>query len=222
MINRYLFFHPWSRKASRRTLKNIGQPEFFLNLRHDQLSITVMRIRIVFIFICLLLMNNYLIAQEEEDSYQYLLSVLPDMNRKIAANEIMISEDEKYLIVNYGNRPTFIVVYSFNEWKQVAAFRTTDWVDFSGAYVDQATDQLYIKESRYSTNYHRLDIKTGKQDIIPCDLTPDGCPVIESRKAVKALFSEDRKYYVAISRQNVREVKVYIYKNHISDTILPK
>lgn len=181
-----------------------------------------MQLKISLLLFSLLFILNILPAQDDDDSYQFLQTIMPDMDRKVAANEIMISEDEKYLIVNYGNRPTFIIVYSFGDWKQVATFRTTEWVDFTGAYVDPATNQLYIKESRYSADYHRMDIATGKQDIIPCDLTPDGCPVIESKKAVKALFSASRQYYVAISKQNTREVKIYLYKKFSSETAMPK
>lgn len=167
--------------------------------------------KIAFALLIVFIAINYSQAQNDDDSYQFIQSIMPDMQRKVAANEIMASDDEKYLIVNYGNRPTFIIIYSFEDWKQVATFRTTDWVDFSGAYVDSLTNQIYIKESRYSSNYHRLDIKSGKQDIIPCDLTPDGCPVVDQKKSVKSLFSKNKKYFVTISKQNDREVKIYRY-----------
>ena len=141
--------------------------------------------------------------------YQFLTTIKPDMQRKVLANELMLSPDGKHIIVNYGNKPTFIVAYSTEDWKQVAIFRLTDWVDFSSAYIDTTNQQFYVKISRASTQYHRLDIEQKTQDIIPCDITPRGCPHIEIKMDVKSLYTRDKQYYITINKQNKREVKVY-------------
>ena len=154
-----------------------------------------------------LLLNADIFAQSAD--YQFLVTIKPDMQRKVLANELMLSPDGKHIIVNYGNKPTFIVAYSTEDWKQVAIFRLTDWVDFSSAYVDTTNQQFYVKISRASTQYHRLDINEKTQDIIPCDITPRGCPHIEVKMDIKSLYTKDKKYYIAINKQNKREVKVY-------------
>lgn len=154
-----------------------------------------------------LLFNTEIFAQSAD--YQFLTNIKPDMQRKVLANELFLSPDGKHIIVNYGNKPTFIVAYSTEDWKQVAIFRLTDWVDFSSAYVDTTNQQFYVKISRASTQYHRLDMKEKTQDIIPCDITPRGCPHIEIKMDVKSLYTKDKKYYIAINKQNKREVKVY-------------
>lgn len=141
--------------------------------------------------------------------YQSLTTLTPDMQRKVFANELFLTSDGKYLIVNYGDKPTFIVAYSTSEWKQSAIFRLTDWVDFASAYSDTATQQFYVKISRGSSKYHRLDIEQKTQDIIPCDITPHGCPHIEMKKNSKSLYTADKKFYITINKQNKREVKVY-------------
>lgn len=148
-------------------------------------------------------------ALAQSADYQYLTTIKPDMQRKVLANELFLSPDGKHIIVNYGNKPTFIVAYSTEDWKQVAIFRLTDWVDFSSAYVDTTNQQFYVKISRASTQYHRLDMKEKTQDIIPCDITPRGCPHIEIKMDVKSLYTKDKKYYIAINKQNKREVKIY-------------
>ena len=148
-------------------------------------------------------------SQAQSADYQYLTTIKPDMQRKTLANELMLSPDGKHIIVNYGNKPTFIVAYSTDDWKQVALFRLTDWVDFSSAYIDTTNQQFYVKISRTSTQYHRLDIEQKTQDIIPCDITPRGCPHIEIKMDVKSLYTKDKQYYIAINKQNKREVKVY-------------
>ena len=154
-----------------------------------------------------LLLNADIFAQSAD--YQFLTTIKPDMQRKVLANELFLSPDGKHIIVNYGNKPTFIVAYSTEDWKQVAIFRLTDWVDFSSAYVDTTNQQFYVKISRASTQYHRLDMKEKTQDIIPCDITPRGCPHIEIKMDVKSLYTKDKKYYIAINKQNKREVKIY-------------
>lgn len=153
-------------------------------------------------------------AQDIEDSYQYVTSVDPQMKRKLLANEIMVDSQEKYLIVNYGNKPSYIIVYSLVDWKPIANFRLTNWVDFSGAYVDSAYNQIYIKESRYSSEYHRLEIPSGTKDIIECELTPRGCDIIEPQQELKTLYTSDRQYYFAINKRNNGEVRVYVHKDH--------
>lgn len=166
-----------------------------------------------FVKICLLTtiivasMNLDVLAQVGD--YQSFTTLKPDMQRKVFANELFLTPDGKYLVVNYGDKPTFIVAYAIEDWKQAAMFRLTDWVDFATAYSDTVTQQFYVKTSRGSSKYHRLDIAEKTQDIIPCDITPRGCPHIEMKKNVKLLYTADKKYYITIDKQNKREVKVY-------------
>ena len=148
-------------------------------------------------------------AGAQSPDYQSLKTLKPDMQRKVMANELMVSPDNKYLIVNYGNKPTFIVAYNIEDWRQAAAFRLTDWVEFSSAYVDTTNSQFYVKTGRISSEYHRLDIKEKTQDVVPCDITPRRCPVIELKVAIKSVYTIDKKYFVTINKKNKREVKVY-------------
>jgi len=152
-------------------------------------------------------MNLSVDAQSAD--YQALKTVKPEMQRKMLANELMLSSDGKYLIVNYGSRPTYIIAYRTEDWGQEAFFRLPDWVDFASAYVDTTNSQIYIKTSRTSSEYYRLDIAEKTQDIVPCEITPRRCPVIELKKDVKALYTDDKRFYIAINKQNKREVRVY-------------
>lgn len=169
--------------------------------------------KIIFgILLLLLSVNTWGQIGDINDNYQYLLSVDPAMKRKLMANEVMFDQQEKYLIVNYGNKPTYIIVYEFGQWKAVANFRLTNWVEFTGAYVDYDNNQLYIKEGRFSNEYYRLDINTGITDMVECSLTPGGCPVIEPKQSEKSIYSKDKTYYVTINKRNTRDVRVYVMK----------
>lgn len=145
----------------------------------------------------------------QSGDYQHLVTLVPDMQRKVFANELLLSNDGKYLVVNYGDKPTFIVVYTTEDWKQVANFRLTNWVDFASAYVDVETSQFYVKVSRTSSTYHRLDILKQTQEVVPCEITPRHCPVIELKMSIKSLYTADKKFFININKQNKREVKVY-------------
>jgi len=134
------------------------------------------------------------------------------MKRKVFANELLIDQSQKYVIVNYGNKPTFVIIYSMDGFEVAANFRLSNWIEFSGAYVDSKTNQLYVKESRYSNEYYRLDINTGEQDILECDLVPKGCLNEDLKITRKSVFSTSKDYFITINKRNKREVRVYQLK----------
>ena len=152
-------------------------------------------------------------AQNIDTDYQLVLNLDTKMQRKMLANELMLDPQEKYIIVNYGNRPTHIIVYSMENYEAVANFRLSDWVDFSAAFMDYETNQLYIKESRYSREYFRMDINSNEFDRIQCHLIPGGCSNAEPTKSVKAVYTIDKQYFITINKNNTREVRVYKRKS---------
>lgn len=163
-------------------------------------------------FILFLAVSAFSQIGGDNENYQYVKSVDPEMKRKLMANELMFDQKEKYLIVNYGNKPTYIIVYEFNTWKAVANFRLTNWVEFTGAYLDYTTNQLYIKEGRYSNEYYRLDINSGETDVVECSLTPGGCPVVDPKQSEKSAYTSDKKIFATINKRNTRDVRVYQLK----------
>lgn len=159
--------------------------------------------------ICFFFFQEKGFSQEDSNKgYQYIMSVNTGLERKMYANELMFDENEKYLIVNYGNRPTYIVVFEFGLWQPKATFRLPNWVDFSGAYLDNA-DNLYIQISRYSSDYYKLSIKDGTQVELPCETTPLGCLVVEPKQAEKNIFTKDKYYMVDVNKKNARDVRIY-------------
>lgn len=148
-------------------------------------------------------------SQSVTDDYQFVQSLDTKMTRKVFANEIILDKQEKYIVVNYGNKPTFIVVFSMVDYDVVATFRLSNWVEFSGAYIHYETNQLYVKESRFSNEYYRLDISTQEQDIVKCDLTPNGCVVDDLKITRKSVYSSSKDFYITINKRNKRDVRVY-------------
>ncbi len=156
------------------------------------------------------LVPNQVFAQAEENKgYKYVLSLDNGMRRKMYVNEFMFDNDEKYLIANYGNKPTYIVVFKVGEWKPIVTFRLSNWVEFTGAYVDDS-ENIFIKASRFSSDYYKLNIKNKTQMEVPCETTPRGCKVIEPQQTEKTIYSKDYKYMIDINKRNAREARVYI------------
>ena len=166
-------------------------------------NISLLLLFYAFVFSC---------QSQTTDDYQYLLSLDTKMKRKVFANELIIDKEQKYIIVNYGNKPSFIIVYSMANYEAVANFRLSNWVEFSGAYIDYETNQFYVKESRYSNEYYRLDINTGETDILECDLVPKGCLSEDLKITRKSVFSSTKDFFITINKRNKREVRVYQLK----------
>lgn len=148
-------------------------------------------------------------TQNITDDYQLIQSLDTKMKRKVFANELILDKQEKYIIVNYGNKPTFIILFDMVSYDVVANFRLSNWIEFSGAYIDYETNQFYVKESRFSNEYYRLDINTGEQDIVECQLTPAGCVIEDLKITRKSVFSSSKDFYITINKRNKRDVKVY-------------
>ncbi len=156
-----------------------------------------------------LILPSSLKSQVNDKNYQFLSSLNTGLQRKMYANEIMFDQNEQYLIVNYGNKPTYIVVFEYGLWQPIVNFRLPNWVEFSGAYIVHETKDIYIKASRYNTEYYKLNIDSGEQEIRECETLPAGCPVVEPKQSEKTIFSKDKSYFVAINKKNARDVKVF-------------
>lgn len=141
--------------------------------------------------------------------YSFQENLDTKLERKMFANELLLDEDYYFLLVNYGNKPTYIVVFDVNNWQVQQSFRLPNWVEFSGAYYNEQTNSYYIKESRYGDDYYALDMANGDINILNCSTTPRGCPMVEPQKTVTDLKVLDNQYRVMINKKNKRMVKVY-------------
>ncbi len=153
-----------------------------------------------------------LISQPSKGGYNFVKELDARLQRKLMANELLFDNDGEYLVINFGNAPSYIVVFSTKNWEPVYNYRLPNWVDFTGAYIDKTTHDLYILEARYSSKYYKLNLITGAKSIVPCSETPNGCTVIEPKKPVKSLYSPDKKYFVKIKKNTQREVYLYEIK----------
>ncbi len=148
-------------------------------------------------------------AQMESQGYSYITDVYPESDRKMKANELMFVRDDAYLIVNYGFRPTFLVVYTVGDWEPVQTFRLSDWVEFSGAYFYPDSNCFYVQRARYSSDYYALSLKTGDYKLVDCEQTPLQCPRVEPDKPQLEAYSQNGFYCVQINKKNPRELRVF-------------
>lgn len=164
---------------------------------------------IIALLSCVYFIPDTINAQVNDKNYQFILSLNTGLQRKMYANEVMFDQEEQYLLVNYGNKPTYIIVFEYGLWQPIASFRLPNWVEFSGTYVDHDTNDIYIKASRYSSEYYKLNIDSGEQEIRECETLPAGCPVVEAKQSNKSVFSKDNHFYININKKNARDIKVY-------------
>ncbi len=141
--------------------------------------------------------------------YSFQENLDTKLQRKMFANELLLDEEYYFLLVNYGNKPTYIVVFDVNNWMVQRSFRLPNWVEFSGTYYNEQTNSYYIKESRYGSSYYQLNMNSGDVETIECSKTPRACPLVEPEKTVTDLKALDNNYRIMIDKKNKRNVKVY-------------
>ncbi len=164
---------------------------------------------ILLIIAIALVLPSSIKAQVNDKNYMFVTSLNTGLQRKMYANEIMFDQNEKYVFVNYGNKPTYIFAFEYGTWQPIVYFRLSNWVDFSGAYVDTETKNIYVKAFRYSTEYYKLNIESGKQELRECETLPEGCNIVEPKQGEKTILSKDKSFYISINKKNARDIKVY-------------
>ena len=74
-----------------------------------------------------------LISQPSKGGYNFVKELDARLQRKLMANELLFDNDGEYLVINFGNAPSYIVVFSTKNWEPVYNYRLPNWVDFTGA-----------------------------------------------------------------------------------------
>ena len=82
-----------------------------------------------------------------------------------------------------------------------------EWFDL-GNSLQIPKEDIFVEYGRYSSKYRRIDLTTDKIDTVECNVTPvDVCP--KNLLCLKELYTIDKKYYIAINKNNSRDVLVF-------------
>lgn len=165
-----------------------------------------------FLIILAAMWVSHVFAQKEPypvTGYTFQQIIKPPFQKKLSVNEIMLSPDDQFLVVNYGNKPTYVVFFSLKTWEKEKEFKLPGWVEFSGAYFDAAREYLYIKTERFSSNYYRLHVSDQKVDTIACQNAPKGCKQSDIAKDIKELYTSGKEYFIGVHRKFSSQLVIY-------------
>lgn len=152
----------------------------------------------------------------KKPGYKYVQTIKPPFTRRFDAHEIVISPDQKHLIVNYGSKPTYVVFFQIGTWEKVEEYKLPDWVEFSSLHFEPNNDVLFLKTSRYSSSYYRIQRFEKKIDTVSCKLTPKGCAQTDVKIDRKDFYTADKMYYVMINKRNNRDIIIFIKQEDLN------
>src|SRR5436190_9493449 len=139
--------------------------------------------RLIFVFISIF--NSY----GQTDSLIYTLPQ-PDLKWGIPGG-LLISPDNKYFLVQYDYKPTYVAVYELNGFKKLKTFKIKGhYVHFSSSFFTDDNSGVYIdigkrininldigKHSigKEKIQYLLFNLQTGERQKIKCEDGPRGC-----------------------------------------------
>jgi hypothetical protein len=173
------------------------------------------------IFVCITTCQSY----GQHDSLIYTLP-RPDLKWGLP-NGILISPDNKYFLVSYDYKPSYVDLYEVNGFKKLKTFKIKGhFVYFSSSFFNNDNDGVYIdvgkrininidigKRSigKEKIKYLFFDLQTGKRQKIKCKDGPKGCDYATSspyrNEILREYFTFDQSLLFKIENK-----KVNIYK----------
>jgi hypothetical protein len=114
--------------------------------------------------------------------------------KKFRINGLMVSPENRYIVVDYGRRGSMLAVFSYPNFEVVSTQRFDKAVELSQSYFYAGDSLLYIKTDRYAPDYTMLRIHDNRPMKVPCERTPKGCPSDAAGLAKIRTYSADMKF----------------------------
>lgn len=131
-------------------------------------------------------------------------------DRKYQLNAIKLSESGRLLIADYGNKNSLVAIYSLDSLKCIGAYWVPSIIELEECYFNEDDTKLYVRASRYSSDYKVVFIDAKVMRDISCEKTPRGCVTATSRRlSMVKFYSTDRKYYFAVNSNDKRTLHIY-------------
>jgi len=156
-----------------------------------------------------LMLSSTGFGQYEKDGYTFIQKIKTPRSRKPEVNEIMLDPHGRFLIVTVSSSPTHVLFYRLSDWELYKEYMIPEWFDLGNSFVDTEGRYFFVEFGRYSSKYRRIDLTTDKIDTVECNMTPRGCLPKEPALPKKELYTIDKKYYIAINKNNSRDVLVF-------------
>lgn len=133
-----------------------------------------------------------------------------DLNTRAAhVRAIKITENEKYLIISYGFNPTILTIHKFGGyWQRLKEYEVAGVIEMSNSYYYEEDSCMYVNYERYSTKYKRIDMRTDRFKIVPCNTTPNGCDYIDERDKT-SMYSSNDKFFITKSKYYKSDLLIF-------------
>ncbi|PLX22570.1 MAG: hypothetical protein C0599_06090 [Salinivirgaceae bacterium] len=154
-------------------------------------------------------MSGNLSAQYAKDGYQFDSKIKAPRVRRPVAHELLLDPNERFIVVSYSSKPTVVVLYEMETWKELGTYNIPGWFDLSNSFVGPLGKFLFLDFARYSSKYRRINLETQVIDTVECYDTPKGCVPKEGGVPQKELYTKDKTYYFSINKKNRRDILIF-------------
>ena len=180
-----------------------------------------------FSFLAVFFINIIIPSYAQKGNYELVAEFQPPHidfsknknNRRYQLNDLKLSESGKMLLAEYGNRNSLIAIYNLDSMKCVGAYWIDNIVELGECYLTENDTKLYVRVSRYSSDYKIILVGQRYIRDVTCDKTPKGCYMAKPTQETVQFYSPDQKYYFARNANNKRTL--HIYKGQVIKHIQP-
>ncbi len=130
-------------------------------------------------------------------------------DRKYQLNALKLSESGKILLADYGNKNSLIAVYNLDSMTLMGAYWIDNIIELDHCYFAENDTRLYVKASRFSSDYKIINLENKTIRDISCDKTPRGCVATTASLSLVKFYSPDRKYYFVRNTNDKRTLHIY-------------
>ena len=128
---------------------------------------------IVFILVCITFFRGY--GQEIPPEYKHLITLpKPKGLKKGVPGEIVIDTTNQLIAIEYDYKPTFIEIYSMNDFRTAKRVKISGWTYLDNSYFSEDGKSLYLDNGK-TKSFTKIDLKTLKKTKIACENLPKGC-----------------------------------------------
>ena len=126
-------------------------------------------------------------------------------------NEIMIDEQNKFMVVSYRmGKAMYVRIYKMDTFEKVGEYRFLGRIELYSSYFAENYKAFYANYDIFKQYYARIDLRTGDIDSLTCTETPGGCEYTEAMYNKTSVFSNDRIYFAKRDNDYKDDVLLYM------------
>ena len=169
--------------------------------KHKTICVRILLILISLSILPFTLYSQARSEQEEKiDGYFFQKRLLGPKHRKSSVLEIMIDKYDNYLAATFRAEKasqTYLKIYELYSWEEIVTVVLDDRrVELYNSTFDPEGKYFYANTDIFKNKFKKIDLKTGKTEVVDCSVTPDGCRKIEPLQYLTDGYTRDNNYYI--------------------------